>query len=282
MNIPYKFTEPPKSTVIIEIATSDGGSAVGSLVTVKNQSGNEYQKKASGPTVIFFDVPYGSFTVLISHEDYKPCVYNNLNVKASTVTQAISLQSNKIHIGDLVSFGAFNWRVLDIVDNSALLICDTIVECKQYHISFKDIKWTHCWLRIYLNETFYNSDYFSESDRLLIKHVTNENCDNDWYGTNGGPNTLDKIFLLGIDELVKYYGDSGELKNRPKGATWINDQFNAKRVASFNGSPSWWWIRLPGIGNSFAAFVSSSGGICKYGAGVDSGGGIRPALWIEI
>ena len=69
------------------------------------------------------------------------------------------------------------------------------------------------------------------------------NDDNPWYGTRGGNTTTDKIFLLSLEEVVKFFGDSGDLKNR-KGWYWengnfvlkdgqgyaINDQYNSTRI----------------------------------------------------
>ena len=40
------------------------------------------------------------------------------------------------------------------------------------------------------------------------------NPNNPWYGTSGGNATTDKVFLLSLDEVVKYFGDSGDLLNK--------------------------------------------------------------------
>ena len=43
-----------------------------------------------------------------------------------------------------------------------------------------------------------------------------ENKDNQWQGTKGGNTTADKVFLLSLEEVVKCFGDSGDLKNKRK------------------------------------------------------------------
>ena len=38
-----------------------------------------------------------------------------------------------IKIGSLLSFGSYNWRVLDIQNNTALIITEEIIEQRPYH-----------------------------------------------------------------------------------------------------------------------------------------------------
>jgi hypothetical protein len=114
------------------------------------------------------------------------------------------------------------------------------LEKRRYNEKWANITWENCTLSEYLNNEFYNK--FSKSDMARIIEETNKNPDNQWYETKGGDDTRDKIFLSSLDEVVKYFGDSGDLKNR-KGWNWedgefvskdrkgyyINDQYNDKR-----------------------------------------------------
>jgi hypothetical protein len=43
-------------------------------------------------------------------------------------------------------------------------------------------------------------DMFSADEKLNIIPVTNRNLDNQWYGTDGGDDTNDNIFLLSLEE----------------------------------------------------------------------------------
>ena len=46
--------------------------------------------------------------------------------------------------------------------------------------------------------------------------MTNKNPNNPWYGSMGGEDTQDKIFLLTIEDVVcKYFGDSSRLLYNP-------------------------------------------------------------------
>ena len=186
-------------------------------------------------------------------------------------------------IGEIIQFGAYTWQILDIQGGRALVVSENIIEQRQYHTSWPDITWADCSLRAYLNDEFYNSNAFTDADRARIVQVTNVNEDNQWYGTDGGANTQDRIFILSIAEVVKYFGDSGQLDNRPSGAQWIIDQYSLNRIATYNGTATLWWQRSPGLYNVRAAFVDEEGDLCIAGFRVDNDDiGVRPALWLNL
>lgn len=117
-------------------------------------------------------------------------------------------------------------------------------------------------MRTYLNGEFYNS--FSDADRERIIKVTNQNNDNPWYGTSGGNPTTDKVFLLSIDEVVKYFGDSGQRENRVKSTDfswcddeywpWLNDQYDINRRAVDDSvMVANWRLRSPGANGRLVA-----------------------------
>jgi hypothetical protein len=101
----------------------------------------------------------------------------------------------------IIPFGAFrgnplNWRVLDVDarNGRALLITEDIIEKRRYHRK-ANATWEKCELREYLNGDFLDS---FGTDRSRIAQVENANPDNQWYGTNGGGSTKDKVFLLSL------------------------------------------------------------------------------------
>lgn len=200
--------------------------------------------------------------------------------------------------GDKIEFGNYEWRVLDIQNNTALIMTETMVGQRTYHNCAGDVTWADCELREYLNSEFYNM--FSEADRSRIVAVTNKNPDNPWYGSEGGTDTLDHIFLLDIEETVcKYFGDSSKnLENRsPKQRYWFQkkDENNGKRRSTFDGYVWWWWLRSPGRDNRRAVYIHGDGNIGIQGNGTfryssntihpltnDNCGGVRPALWLKL
>lgn len=200
-----------------------------------------------------------------------------------------------MQVGDKILFGSYEWRVLDIQNNSALIITEEIIEQRSYHNAYKATTWADCSIRKYLNSEFY--DKFSEADKSRIIPVLNKNLDNQWFGTNGGEDTLDNIFLLSLEEVCTYFGDSrSKLQNRGENQRyWYQrkDENNTKRLAILHGKQGcwWWWLRSPGRDGVKAVYIfGTDGSIGVHGNNIHKGnisdgwctGGIRPALWLKI
>jgi len=83
---------------------------------------------------------------------------------------------------------------------------------------------------------------------------------------SGGNDTTDKIFLLSIDEANAYFTD------------------DSSRIApNTMGDPAWWWLRSPGVAANYAAGINYGGDIAISGSSVSNGGGgVRPALWLNL
>jgi hypothetical protein len=185
-------------------------------------------------------------------------------------------------LGSTIRFGDYDWRVLDVQNGRALILSDTVIERRAYHSQWAGITWAECDLRAYLNGEFYNK--FNPSDKARIAGTDITTANNPWYRTKGGGATSDRIFLLSLEEVIKYFGDSGKLRKRPKDAYWIDDRYNRARVAKDgNGGASWWWLRAPGQKSYIAASVNVVGGLSVSGYDVvDDDGGVRPALWLNL
>lgn len=200
-----------------------------------------------------------------------------------------------MHIGEKTTFGDYEWRVLALQDNAALLITDEIIEQRSYHDKYVDITWADCSLREYLNTDFY--ERFSEVEKSRIIPVLNKNPDNPWFGTIGGVDTEDKVFILSLEEIAcKYFGDSSALLYNPRKNQryWYErkDENNSKRGAILKGKGwgSWYWIRTPGRFSIKAVYVFPDGNIGIHGNNILKGnvadgycaGGVRPALWVTL
>ena len=186
-----------------------------------------------------------------------------------------------------LTFAQIDWLILATEDNKALLISEKILAKMQYNKDLTATTWKTCTLRKYLNGEFYDS---LGNDKTAILATKNDNFSNPWFGTYGGNATTDKIFLLSLQEIVQYFGDSGQLtKNwRLTGdvSEWyFDDKFNENRIAkNAKGSPVWWWLRSPGCNGDVAAIVFMDGGVCvgNNGGSVSKFGGVRPALWLDL
>ncbi len=197
--------------------------------------------------------------------------------------------------GDKIVFEKYEWRVLDIQNNTALIITENIIEQRAYHNAYKDITWAECSLRRYLNDEFYNK--FTPADKSRIIPVINKNPDNQWYGSKGGADTRDYIFLLSVEEVTcQYFGDSSSKLYSPgkNQRYWFQrkDENNSKRIAINKNEKwyHWWWLRSPGRVNVKAVYIHPDGNIGIQGNNILKGnlaegeckGGVRPALWLKL
>ncbi len=217
-----------------------------------------------------------------------------------TNAASVAVDFANIKVGDVVVFGEYQqdldttngnepieWEVLDVSNNRALLLSKYVIECKAYNEEVVEFTWETCSLRSWLNGEFYDTA-FDEDEKHRIAEVTLSNPDNAYYGTEGGNDTNDKIFLLSMEEIFKYYGDDWY---DPE--DWYSECQSLRTPATvfvkFNTSYNFddgadWYLRTPGDNNYVTCGVDSLGrtGWGKYYSGDDADVGIRPALYVEF
>ncbi|GAB3803679.1 hypothetical protein GCM10028819_33940 [Spirosoma humi] len=187
---------------------------------------------------------------------------------------------------DLITFGLYTWLVLAVEeDRRALIITQDIVELRWYHHQFVNVTWADCALRQYLNQVLYLT--FSPEERAKIIQITNKNFDNPWFNTKGGADTTDHLFLLSLEEVCQYFGDSRANLSTKGGQTWfIDDANNGNRQARYGTDLHGWRLRSPGYYGRTGASITKNGHVYVRGNGVfgrpRDGGGIRPALWLRL
>lgn len=202
-------------------------------------------------------------------------------------------------VGDIVIFGAYEqdnissngmepieWFVLDQKDGKLLLLSKYALDCKGYNEGWEETNWENCTLRNWLNNEFYNTA-FSEVERTNIAVTFVVNVDNLYYGTKGGNNTYDKIFLLSIEEMLTYfetdpceYDSARQVQvteyTKAKGG-WTSEEEKYYN----NGR---WWLRSSGATNFHAAEVRYNGYVDSWGycEGISGFHVVRPVLWINV
>jgi hypothetical protein len=177
-------------------------------------------------------------------------------------TPSVSVSADFI-IGNIVDFGGIEWLVLDVVDGKALILSYEVIQRIPYHEENMEVTWEHSSIRQYLNEEFFTS--FPEVLQRKIVETTITNNDNPLFGTSGGNNTIDKVFLLSIDEFEAYFDDDDEHRIPPNlGYTWRS-----------------WWLRSPGSLGEHAAMIGGDGRLGVGGLNVITDSGhARPVMWI--
>ena len=140
-----------------------------------------------------------------------------------------------------------------------------------------DVTWETCSLRKWLNGPFLNAAFSTEEQAQIQSTIVSADK-NPKYSTNPGNATTDKVFLLSINEVEKYFSSDEDRKCVPteyaiaQGAAWTPDSYTCC-----------WWLRSPGEYQSDAAGVISVGSVYYSGVRVDDDAGcVRPALWIDF
>ncbi len=192
--------------------------------------------------------------------------------------------------GAVVTFGAYEqdndvsngkepveWIVLDVRDGRSLVLSKFALDCQKYNSGYTDITWETCSLRTWLNDTFLK-DAFSTEEQVRIPTVTVTADKNPGCVTDPGKDTQDKVFLLSIPEVEKYFASDAKRQCKPTAYAIAQTCY-----VNSNGI-CWWWLRSPGYDSDYAAYVGYGdyGSLNHYGSSVDDDLGVRPALWVNL
>ena len=137
------------------------------------------------------------------------------------------------------------------------------------------VTWDESLMRTWLNEEFCNST-FTSAEQMLLLETELVNRENSMYGTPGGPNTVDRVFLLSVDE-VKTYLTHSQCYGQVTAYADARDCYN-------NASGyAYWWLRTPGVYGRDAMYVGPNGEYSLYGYVVNRyRWALRPAVWIDL
>lgn len=164
------------------------------------------------------------------------------------------------------------WRVIKCENGEALLLSDIVLDKQKYNKRLKKVTWEKSTLRKWLNKKFMNRA-FSSSEQEAIRTTKVINEDNYYYKTDGGNDTLDKIYLLSLSETdeEKEYGFTDSYGMTIKYSNYADlDDYQ------------YWWLRTPGEKNISAAAVDMSGKAYVGGGESDMELGIRPVLHLNL
>ncbi len=223
-----------------------------------------------------------AYEALIALDGYKDSAEKAIECRLEALKVA--------EVGDYVFFGAYEqdnntsngkedieWLVLDKKDGKVLVISKNALDCQPYDTNFYYVTWETCTLRKWLNGTFW-STAFSEKEKEKITTVTVSADKNPDYSIDPGKATEDKVFLLSITEVNKYFDSDSA---RQCEAT-VYAKAQGADVRSFNWN-CWWWLRSPGRNLHYAVYVSPDGDVFENGYAVgNSDVAVRPALWIDL
>lgn len=188
----------------------------------------------------------------------------------------------EMSVGDKILFGNYRgedieWIVKDMDTDSdkVLLVSSCAIEAMMFSDDYSTASsyWEISSLRSWLNNDFYE-DSFSDEEKGRILTTTVINSGNPALGVEDREDTEDKIFLLSLDEIDRYFTDD-EDRRCP------SSEEAGGRVNTINGS-CFWWLRTSGQTSNLIAFIGVDGYINEIGDMIHDRYGIRPAMWIRL
>ena len=203
------------------------------------------------------------------------------------ITGFFVYNKSEYKVGKTIEFGNYpqdkdgtekpiEWIVMKNEGNQVLLLSKYVLDAKPYNKELKAVTWETSDIRQWLNNEFYTTA-FNKTEKAKIQTSLIKNEDNSKYGTSGGNDTEDKVFLLSEKEAETLFSNDDERIAKVTGYAEKSGVYvNEEKVA-------WWWLRSPGRYSSSAAVVGSDGWV--YGDGsIVSGAydGVRPALHLNI
>ncbi len=179
------------------------------------------------------------------------------------------------------------WRVLSDIDGELFVMAEKVLGSRAYNQVSTNVTWETCTMRSWLNNGFY-SEAFDATERYKIKTSQIINDYNPWFGTTGGNNTSDKLFLLSYSEMTNPdYGfnstfDISDTARRAQGTDFSKSQGLYVELYSTYFKNISWWLRSPGGEQRSAGYVTYDGNFSDYGNFVSSNFiGVRPAMKIS-
>ncbi len=239
---------------------------------------------------------YDRAVTLIDSGDYEAAylLLNGLDYKdsAEKATECLFLKQKdgltNVSVGSTIKFGIYEqdnstsngkeeieWKVLAVESNKALIISQYALDSKPYNNTFSDTTWEKCTLRTWLNGTFYDAAFGADHQKMIASSTVTADK-NPSYSTSPGNNTTDKVFLLSITEVNKYF--SSDSARQCSATAYAKAQVAYTNTSNGNCC---WWLRSPGLSSRSAACVRSDGSVYWNFVYHDSDA-VRPALWINL
>ncbi|MCR4820986.1 MAG: DUF6273 domain-containing protein [Elusimicrobiales bacterium] len=190
-------------------------------------------------------------------------------------------------IGDVLKFGSYpykesgarkkiEWTVIHKDYNgNLLLISRQCLDAMPFHKKITGITWQKSSLRTWLNKDFIKAAFTLE-ERKKIQNFRVENTRNMRFGTLGGNNTHDKIFLLSDSEANMYMPYPADRLAEP------TPYAKSRGAKTHEDGRAFWWLRTPGSVQSMASGINHNGELYYEALNVNNDhGAVRPAMVIN-
>lgn len=194
-----------------------------------------------------------------------------------------------IEVGDMITLGEYEqnnvlddgrepieWRVLQIQENTALLISLYALDAQPYNTTPARASWVKCTLRAWLNDEFLNAAFTEEEKQYIaIREIVN------WKEES----TQDAVFLLDNDQAKQLFSSHQDRQATPTAYAIAQGAYQSKKYGPGNAQ---WWLRTISWESKYrAAYVAGSGGVMTCGGNSDGRvenrkWAVRPAIYINL
>ena len=194
----------------------------------------------------------------------------------------------ELSVGENISFGHYEqdddesngpesieWIVLDVQDGLATLISRYGLDAMPYNEELGSATWANCSLRRWLNEDFLGTAFDAE-EQLMLQTRSVPAGKNTVYNTNPGSGTQDKVYILSMQEVERYFPyDEARICT-------ITVRARANGAWKTRSGVCFWWLRSPGNNEIYAAQVNLYGEIKADGSLVSSTSAVfRPVITVK-
>lgn len=211
------------------------------------------------------------------------------------------------------------WRVLSVDGNDAFLMAEKTLDNQCYNEHPKSstgggkelwATWETCTLRTWLNDTFLNAAFTDEEKNAIADTTVVTPGEDPWNTgtlTDGGKDTIDKVYLLslaeirnseyGFDSQPGYLGNGGDCWRLSQTIASTNTAYaTAQGALTFEekearekypseiraiGNSYNWWLRSPGW-DGMSAVTVLIGIVSVTGSTHNDKNGIRPVIHLDL
>lgn len=154
---------------------------------------------------------------------------NNLNINKKTEKVKTATTNNFIfgHYDQSAKGGDFSpieWRILDEQDDYLLLVSDKCLDISTFSNDSNNV-WEKSDIRNWLNDYFYNTAFSEDEKQLIISSL----------------NTNDKVFLLSVEEILKYFKTLDDRK--AEYSAYAREKYCNKISHKVREPYAFWWTR---------------------------------------
>ncbi len=208
--------------------------------------------------------------VVVDENAFQNCPGIRNSVRGSTVTVPATFTMGSYDDADI------EWQVLDLRDGAAFVVSTRVLDCALFNETPDRNAggWAQSDIRAWLNGEFFNGAFTAQEKGAILRAAISTEA-NAQYGTPGGEDTEDDVFLLSAEELEECLPTPERRAAKPLAGDPDPD--------APLGAAGYYWLRTPGVIGDFAMYVDELGHIRYLGAyktGPEAFG-VCPAMMVD-